>query len=148
MLAPKKDSTVTDDRERRRAEVHAWQRAYNMTPRGDSRLTELYAAGHTDWSAEVVARELMATEFIYKHTLYSEVIEEFMRAVASRLRSEYHLTWSATWTIVRFYAPPALKLLCLERSGLAVPAMLPSAVGEVVAENRGAANDRNGMRYF
>jgi hypothetical protein len=41
-----------------------------------------------------------------------------------RLRQQYHLSWTKTWEIVKFYAPIALKLLCLERSGLAVPGII------------------------
>ena len=72
-----------------------------MTPRSDSQLTRLFADGHLgpDMTPEVVARELMATDFIYKNTLYGEVIEEYMRCVADALRATYGLTWTSTWTI-------------------------------------------------
>jgi len=104
--------------------LHKWQRFYNMEPRSDSRLTQLYVEGRLDWPVSVVARELVATEFIFKNTLYGEVIEDFMRRVALTLRSMYKLSWTSTWEIVRFYAPIALKLMLLDRSGLRIPNFL------------------------
>jgi hypothetical protein len=100
-----------------------------MEPRNDSRLTELFCKNQLspEWTADVVARELVATDFIYKHTLYGEVIEDFMRGVAHKLREKYRLSWTTTWEIVRFYAPFALKLLCLERCGLAIPNVAQAA---------------------
>lgn len=109
----------------RRSKVHEWQRYYGMEPRSDSTLTDQYAAGKFDAPPDAVARELMATHFIYQQTLYGEVIEEFMRSVANRLHREHAgLSWTQTWEIVKFYAPIGLKLLCLERSGLAIPPRL------------------------
>lgn len=108
---------------RRRKEVWEAQRQLNMTPRNDSRLTELFANGQLPpyMSADVVARELMCTDFVFKNTLYGEVIEDYMRAVSSRLRDTYKLSWDATWNITRFYAPIALKLMCVSSSGVRVP---------------------------
>lgn len=112
----------TDAESLRREEVRACQRALHMEPRADSRLTEMYARGEVHMSAAEVARELLATDFIYKNTLYEEVIEEFMRGVAKRLRAEHRpLNWTATWTIVRAYAPTALKLMLLDSAGLRIP---------------------------
>lgn len=115
-----------DGANERRKQVQEWQRFYNMSPREDSRLTEMYAQGECDWSADVVARELVSTDFIYQNTLYGEVIETFMRLVATRLKKRHRLSWTATWQIVKFYAPIALKLICLERCGLRIPPMLPA----------------------
>lgn len=108
---------------RRREEVWAAQRQLNMTPRDDSRLTELFASGQLPpyMTADVVARELMCTDFIYKNTLYGEVIEDYMRGVAALLRDTYKLSWNATWNLTRFYAPIALKLMCVRSSGIRVP---------------------------
>lgn len=107
--------------ETRVMEVQAWQRYYGMEPRTDSRLTFMYANGDVPWHPAEVARELVATDYIFKHTLYSEVIQEFMRHVAAELRRRYALSWTATWEIVRFYAPPALKLLSLLTTGTRIP---------------------------
>ena len=109
----------------RKDEVHAFQRAYNMTPRSDSRLTELYAHGKTRLSAREVARELMATHYIYKVTLYGESIEQYMRAVAQRIRDRYQISWSATWEVTRKFAPNALKLIMLLATGTRIPERLP-----------------------
>ena len=93
-----------------------------MEPRNDSRLTEKFADGSIDAPPDAIARELVATHFVYTNTLYGQVIEEFMRSVANRVYREHAgLTWSHVWDITKFYAPIALKLLCLERSGLAIP---------------------------
>lgn len=101
--------------------VHAWQREYGMTPRSDSKLTRMFADGEVDMSADEVARELVAVDFVYRHTLYGDVIEDFMRLVAARLRERHRISWPATWNIVRFYAPIALKLMCVNAAGVRIP---------------------------
>ena len=121
-LAPADCRLISAAAQTRTQLVHDWQRYYGMTPRSDSRLTELFAAGKTNLSASEVARELLATDFIYKHTLYGELIEDFMRSVANMLRAKFpSLSWTATWTITRFYAPIALKLMCLSSTGSRIP---------------------------
>jgi hypothetical protein len=110
-----------DEHTTRRNEVHFYQKQLNMEPRNDSALTEMYARGEIYMSAPEVARELMATDFIYKTTLYGEVIEEFMREVAMNVRELYGLSWTATWDIVRVYAPLALKLMLVSASGARIP---------------------------
>jgi len=105
-----------------------------MAPRSDSRLTDLYAEGAIDLQADEVARELVATEFLYKETLYGDLIEEFMRITADRLKEEYDLSWSATWEIVRFYAPHALKLLCLMSSGTCIPNVADASVSPMLRQ--------------
>lgn len=112
-------------REQRIACVHAWQRQLGMEPRDDSKLTQLYADGHVCMHPAEVARELLATDYIYKHTLYGEVIEAFLRRLADRLRARHALTWTATWNIVRFYGPIALKLMCLSATGERIPDRMP-----------------------
>lgn len=135
----------------RRELLHAWQRHYNMIPRSDSKLTELYVNQQLTMSVDEVARELMATEFIYKNTLYGEVIEEFMRIVADRLKNEYNLPWKETWQLVSFYAPIALKLMCLSSSGKFVPEHLPHPqdISETVPETvpKAAPNDAGYIRH-
>lgn len=115
-----------DDVPCRRREVYDEQLRLNMIPRDDSRLTELYVNGNLPeyMTAKVVARELMCTDFIYKNTLYGEVIEEYMRIIANLLREAYNLSWQATWNITRFYAPIALKLMCVRSSCIRVPEAL------------------------
>ena len=111
--------------EERRDAVYAAQYRLGMTPRNDSVLTERYAMGQTlDFghvTADEIARELMATDFIYKNTLYGEVIQDFMRDAAETLRDMYGLSWSAAWKIIRAYAPNALKLMMLSASGVRIP---------------------------
>lgn len=102
------------EEQQRLEEVHHWQRMYKMTPRSDSRLTQRYVKGEIAWRADEVARELLATDYLYKQTLYGECLEEYMRAVAHTLRQRFpRLTWSETWTIVQFYGPLSLKLLMM-----------------------------------
>lgn len=126
------ESTMTDGYglpnsfEERVSLVHQWQRYYRMEPRSDSKLTQLFASGQVNMFPDQVARELMATDFIYKYTMYGELIEEFMRKVAHRLKEQYDLTWTATWGIVRFYAPVALKLICLLQTGKCIPPCMPN----------------------
>lgn len=117
---------MEEGRASRVAMVHAWQRHYNMEPRDDSKLTQLFADGVVRWPADMVARELLATDFVYRHTLYGEIIEEFLRGVAARLRAAHRgLSWTATWDIVRFYGPIGLKLMCLQSACLVVPDRMP-----------------------
>ena len=106
----------------RLATLHEWQRHYNMSPRDDSALTRRFVRGEIDWPVDMVARELMATDFIYKATLYGEYIERYMRAMAHRLREEHpRLTWTQTWDIVQFYGPLSLKLLMLLQCEVQIP---------------------------
>ena len=111
----------------RREAVWEAQRKLGMVPRSDSRLTEFFARSELPpfMTADVVARELMCTDFVYRETLYGELIEEYMRCVARHLRDAYHLSWSATWNVTRFYAPIALKLMCVSSSGIRVPERMP-----------------------
>lgn len=113
---------MNEARVARTEQVQAWQRHYGMEPRNDSKLTELYATGALNWPADAVARELVATEFIFANTLYSELLEDFMRGVANALRMRHpRLSWTATWSIVRFYAPIALKLMSLDACSVRIP---------------------------
>ena len=116
------------DLESYQGRVHAvqeWQRFYGMEPRSDSKLTEMFGRGELFMSPDEVARELMATDFIYKQTLYGELIEEFMRRVAAKIKRQHKLTWTDTWTIVRFYAPIALKIICLQMTDQCIPQCMP-----------------------
>tara|TARA_B100002051_G_scaffold268933_1_gene299483 strand:+ start:1205 stop:1621 length:417 start_codon:yes stop_codon:yes gene_type:complete len=105
----------------RRGQVQAWQRSYGMEPRGDSKLTELYAAGYVNETADKVARELCATDFVFQNTLYGEVIEDYLRCLAARVRETYGISWTSTWEVVRFYGPIALRLQMLQACGLRIP---------------------------
>lgn len=110
------------DYDERADEVRAWQLRYGMTPRQDSKLTDLYARGELPLAADEVARELVATDYVFQNTLYGDVIEDFMREVAQRLRACHPgLSWNATWKIVRAYAPNALKLMCVSSAGIRIP---------------------------
>ena len=124
-LALEKNMTPLEHEDRVQ-QVHAWQRHYRMEPRTDSRLTVLFARGELPETVDAftVARELIATEFIYKNTLYGELIETDMRCVAHKIRRTYKLSWKSTWELVRFYAPIALKLMCVSSTGVHVPEFL------------------------
>lgn len=103
--------------------LKAWQKHYGMVPREDSKLTDLFVAGHLPGiSAAEVARELVVTDVIYKQTLYGDVIETFLRKLAIALRNAYPcLTWKSTWDIVKFYGPIGLKLMCVSRFNVIFP---------------------------
>ena len=110
--------------EERRVQLHAWQRYYGMEPRDDSHLTRQFIEGLLPVPADRVARELVATDFIYKRTLYGDVLETFLREVAKRLRKRIRpLSWKATWEIVRFYGPIALRLMCVSSAKVCIPPM-------------------------
>ena len=98
-------------------QVHAEQRRLGMEPRADSRLALQFSNGTCDpeyRSATEVAEELILVDHIYKTTLYGEIIEETMRAVANRLKRQHRVVpWATIWEIVRFYVPTMLKIHCL-----------------------------------
>ena len=120
--------------EARREELHAWQRFYNMAPRSDSKLTERFLAGEVQWSVPEVARELAATHFLHTQTCYGVVLEDFMRAMANHVRERHRgISWSATWELVCFYGPLALKLLAVLRGSTRIPRLLPPPLNESAA---------------
>ena len=110
--------------------LHQWQAHYNMIPRTDSMLTAQYLNGVCTWPVDTIARELMATEYLYKYTLYGDILEDFMRQVSVHIREKYHISWKATWKIVRFYAPIAMKLIALLQTGTSIPERLPVSLEE------------------
>ena len=128
--------SVENIRDLRLSTLHTWQRFYNMQPREDSQLTQLYVDGKIHMPVEEIARELMATDFIYKETLYGQIIEDFMRKLASNVQEKYHISWTATWTIVKFYGPVALKLLMLLHCGVRIPERLSPTCDEKTASSR------------
>ena len=112
-------------RKARLVELHRWQRLYDMEPREDSELTRRYVAGEIAWPVDVVARELVATHFLYRSTLYGEWLQDYMRGMARRLRARHpRLSWSDTWTIVRFYGPFTLKLYMVMQCQAPIPSRL------------------------
>jgi hypothetical protein len=90
--------------------------------RGDSRLTQRFADGTCDptyVTPDDVVNTMCAVDFVYKHTLYGELVEETLRHVADGLHRMYpHVSWATLWDVVRNYAPLALKLQCLAMVGL------------------------------
>ena len=118
------DDVLSKEATRRLESLHEWQVYYKMVPRDDSRLTQRFVSGELLWPVDVVARELMATDFIFKNTLYGEVVEEYMRRMAERLRAIHGLTWTDTWNIVKFYGPLSLKLLMLLQCNVQIPQTL------------------------
>lgn len=113
-----------NERRVRTKDVQDWQLAYGMQPREDSKLTDLYARGLLDaaLTADSVARELVATDFLYKNTLYPEILEDFLRGVANRCKRENpSLTWNQVWEIVRFYGPDVLKLMMCTHCCVTIP---------------------------
>ena len=124
MEAPPPPCFDNPEYEGRKDSVQQWQIYYGMTPRSDSVLTHRFANNELDpyITADQVARELLATDFIYKNTLYGDVIEDFLRGVAQELRRLHPgLEWKDTWDIVRFYGTVALKLMCVTSAGLRIP---------------------------
>ena len=103
-------------------EVKEYQLKYGMQPRNDSRLTTLYKSGMlTLLSPDQVARELVATDYIFSNTAYRTDLEQFLRNVAQMLHSSYRLSWKHVWETVRFYGPIAFKIICLRNAQLRLP---------------------------
>lgn len=114
-------SELTPEARERAAQVCAAQRARGMEPRDDSLLTFQFAAGTIDGTADTIAAELVFVDRIYHETPYGECVEEVLRKVAAGLKQRHKLTWTETWTIVRFYGPTMLKLWCLLQKRPATP---------------------------
>lgn len=103
--------------------VQEEQLKLNMTPRNDSILTYNYAKGNVpDYLNDplIVAKELVAVDFVYSKTNYGSLIEDVMREIADHVRSKYRLDWNTTWEIVRFYVPDMLKLYCMKERQLKI----------------------------
>ena len=98
------------------------QRARGMEPRGDSRLTFWYATSGTTLDAGRVADELVAVDFIHRHTDYGALKEAALRALAERLKEQYRLSWTTAWTLARFYGTEMLKMYCLAKCGVRIRA--------------------------
>lgn len=105
--------------------IHAWQRYYNMEPRDDSALTRKFVSFEIDCHPSVVARELVATDFLYKHTLYGDFIQDFFRRTAYLLKEEYDISWDSAYKLVREYGTIALKILMVVHCDVTIPERLP-----------------------
>ena len=99
--------------ERRIRMVHAAQQRIGMVPRDDSQLTYKYAIGELeDDVPSSIANELLIVDKLHKETPYGNILEPALRELASKLKTAHRITWTDTWTIVRFYGPTMLKLYC------------------------------------
>ena len=99
--------------ERRIRMVHAAQQRIGMMPRDDSQLTYKYAIGELeDDVPSSIANELMLVDKLHKETQYAHILEPALRELASVVKNTHRITWTETWSIVRFYGPTMLKLYC------------------------------------
>ena len=107
-----------------RDHIESLQRRLGMDPRSDSLLTDRFlanSAGPAYVTVYDVAHELAIVDYVYKHTLYGETIEDVMRACANRIKAQHtQLAWGTVWEIVREYVPSMLKIHMMRRMGKAV----------------------------
>lgn len=68
--------------------------------------------------SNVVAKELVHVDFIYKNSNYSQIIEDVMREIAYHFKFKYNLDWNTTWEMTRFYVPEMLKMYCIRKYNL------------------------------
>ncbi len=108
----------------RMCELETLQKMYGMEPRKDSYLSKMYANYETDLCALDVVKELISVDYIYKNTLYGEMIQDYMRELAKLIKENYNLTWTQTWEIVRFYGPDSLKLMSIISTDTEIPPIL------------------------
>ena len=104
-------------------ELRSEQLKLGMEPRHDSVLSMLYAQGNVPdelKNVKVVAKELKIVDHIYKHTNYSNIIEDVMREIAHHIHFKYRIEWDTTWDIVRFYVPDMLKLYSVKKYGIKI----------------------------
>ena len=90
-----------------------------MELRDDSALAYKYICNGGD--VHLIAHEIMCTHFLFQYTRYDEICQTHLRPMAESLRERYQLPWKQTWSIVREYAIPALKLYSLAESWQRMP---------------------------
>lgn len=109
-------------------DVHAQQRREllrsileknGMDLRDDSRLAYRYIVQGGD--PHLTAHEILSTNFLFEHTRYDENCQVQLRNIAESVHEMYGLPWKLTWSIVRQYCVPALKLYSLAESGKMMP---------------------------
>lgn len=96
------------------------QISLGMDPRSDSQLTLKFMRGEMEEDEHQVARWLFNADRIHKETTYSSILEESMREIASVLKRDTGIPWKTVWDIVRFYAPPMIRLYCVRKSGISM----------------------------
>jgi hypothetical protein len=96
------------------------QISLGMDPRNDSQLTLKFMRGEVEEDEHQVARWLFNADRIHKETSYSSILEESMREIASILKRDTGIPWKVVWDIVRFYAPPMLRLYCVRKAGISM----------------------------
>tara|TARA_B100000475_G_C15029823_1_gene327531 strand:- start:69 stop:458 length:390 start_codon:yes stop_codon:yes gene_type:complete len=117
---------MTDEQKERLNAVKQKQLELGMNPRSDSILAYNYAIEKVPKyldDSNIIAKELVIVDYIYKNTDYSEIIEDVMREVAGFVKHYYKLDWNTTWEIVRFYVPDMLKLYCIKKHNIKIPDM-------------------------
>ena len=140
-LQPQNYAQVREERIRL---VHEWQQVYNMEPRADSKHRDVREWPSREHGADQVARELMATDYLYKHTLYGDLIEEFLRRVAAVVREQHGLSWTATWNVARFYGADRSETHLPFTGRHVHPPVSASGGGRQLPQRKGRQNVREG----
>lgn len=108
-------------RAERRLQIERVFRERDIPIREDSVLIRRFVDGTCDVTyatADDVANTMHAVDYVYKRTVYGEVVQDTLRHLADGLHAEYPLvSWTQLWETVREHAPLALKLQCLAVSG-------------------------------
>ena len=112
--------SATEDEKRKVNIIREEQARIGMVTRNDSQLTIEFACGRLKeedgYGADgiCVVEELFIVDQIFKTTLYGEIIQDVMRAIAYWIKANFCISWPDTWKLVRFYIPEMLKMYCLD----------------------------------
>lgn len=129
--------TPTPALERRRSLDGELQKLH-VVRRCDSALASAFISGALNCDdPAAIARELKATDFIFTNSLYGELSDGFHKAVANKIKKQYRITWTSVWTITKFYARVALKLIMVINCGLRIPERLaPPSSDDAMEEEK------------
>ena len=91
----------------------------SMPLRDDSSLAYKFITDGGD--VQLTAHELLCTNFLFQNTRYNEHCQVQLRNMADSVHEMYGLPWKTTWSIVREYGVPAIKLYSLAESTRTMP---------------------------
>tara|TARA_Y100000748_G_scaffold58410_1_gene46623 strand:- start:864 stop:1268 length:405 start_codon:yes stop_codon:yes gene_type:complete len=90
-----------------------------MPLRDDSQLAYKYIVH--DGDVQLVAHEILCTNFLFQHTDYAKNCEQAMRQLARIAHEHYGLPWKVAYAHAREYGVPATKYNSLAQAGYSMP---------------------------
>ena len=115
----KKCKDMTDEMTARKAVLTSILEQNGMQFRDDSKLAFDYI--HNDGDVFLVAHEILCTNFLFQNTDYDDLCQIELKKMANAMKAQYGLSWTRTWSIVREFGVPALKMRALLDKSLVMP---------------------------